>query len=244
MLNPNTGFSRRWVLRRPQARGIQAGMSIVELMVGVAVGLIVVAAASLLMTSQLVENRRLLMETQLQQDLRATADIMTRDLRRAGSLPELGALDLIWYPGATGTTSNVMASAFTPGTTTVDFRYEPGGTTSTRFGYRLLSGVIQTRIGSSGLFQDLTDGKVMVVDSLTFDARNAGATPVRMPCAKPCPDTTNNSWPTYQVREIDLVITAHAKRDASVKRTVRSTVRLRNDHVVFFNPTSSQACPS
>jgi type II secretory pathway component PulJ len=219
-------------------------MSIVELMVGVAVGLIVVAAASLLMTSQLVENRRLLMETQLQQDLRATADIMTRDLRRAGSLPELGALGLIWYPESTGTASNVRASNFVPGSTSVTFEYEPGGTTATRFGYQLVGGVIQTRVGSSGGYQDLTDGKVMVVDSLTFDARNASATPVRMPCTKPCPDTTNNCWPTYEVREIDLVISAHAKRDPNVKRTVRSTVRLRNDHVVFFNPASSQACPS
>ena len=239
MLNANGRSASRRTGRR-----VQSGMSIVELMVGVAVGLIVVAAAALLMTSQLVENRRLLMETQLQQDLRAAADIMTRDLRRAGSLPELAALGLIWYPGAAGTSSNTRATNYVAGTTTINFEYEPGGTTATRFGYELLDGVIRARMGGSGAFQELTDKRVMVVDSLTFDARNASATPVRMPCMKPCPDTTNNCWPTYQVREVDLVITAHAKRDASVKRTVRSTVRLRNDHVVFFNPGSSQACPS
>jgi type II secretory pathway pseudopilin PulG len=239
MLNPNLCGPHHGKGRR-----VQAGMSIVELMVGVAVGLIVVAAASLLMTSQLVENRRLLMETQLQQDLRAAADIMTRDLRRAGSQPELGALGLIWYPGATGTSSNIRARNFSAGSTTINFEYEPGGTTAIRFGYELLDGVIRARMGASGGFQELTDKRVMVVDSLTFDARNASATPVRLPCSKPCPDTTNNCWPTYEVREVDLVITAHAKRDASVRRTVRSTVRLRNDHVVFFNPASSQACPS
>ena len=41
-------------------RRAQLGMTIVELMVGVAIGLIIVAAASLLMTNQVVENRRLL----------------------------------------------------------------------------------------------------------------------------------------------------------------------------------------
>ena len=53
-------------------------------MVGVAIGLFVVAAASMLVVTQLSDNRRLTLETQVQQDLRATADIITRELRRAG----------------------------------------------------------------------------------------------------------------------------------------------------------------
>ena len=66
--------------------GVRAhrGMSLVELMVGITVGLLVVAGASLLVSSQLSENRRLLLETQVQQDLRATADIIARQLRRSG----------------------------------------------------------------------------------------------------------------------------------------------------------------
>ena len=62
----------------------QRGLSMIEMMVGIAIGLIVVAAASLMMTNQVVENNRLMQETQLQQDLRATADLMLHDLRRAG----------------------------------------------------------------------------------------------------------------------------------------------------------------
>ncbi|MBL0296208.1 MAG: hypothetical protein IPQ21_03185 [Betaproteobacteria bacterium] len=53
-------------------------------MVGITVGLFIVAAAAMLVTTQLGDNRRLLLETQVQQDLRATADIITRELRRAG----------------------------------------------------------------------------------------------------------------------------------------------------------------
>ena len=68
-----------------QRSGSQRGLSIVELMVGIAIGLIIVAAASLLMSGQLNENRRLLAETQLQQDLRAASDIITRELRRIGA---------------------------------------------------------------------------------------------------------------------------------------------------------------
>ena len=69
---------------RKSARGRMRGLSLVELMVGVAVGLFVVAAAALMASGQLSDNRRLLLETQLQQDLRATVDIVTRELRRTG----------------------------------------------------------------------------------------------------------------------------------------------------------------
>ena len=62
------------MLVRPSARAAQRGLSIVEMMVGIAVGLIVVAAATLMVAGQLADNRRLLLETQVQQDLRASAD--------------------------------------------------------------------------------------------------------------------------------------------------------------------------
>ena len=220
-------------------------MSIVELMVGVAIGLVIVAAASLLMTSQLVENRKLLTETQLQQDLRAAADIRTRELRRVGSRPEATALTLVWSPGSSGAQGNGMARTLTVGSTTVDFEYEPGLTSATSFGYRLSGGVIETNLGSSSGWQQLTDSKVMVVDSLNFAKRNAGATSVRLPCAKACPDGTSGCWPIFEVREIDVVITAHAVRDSNIKRTVRSSVRLRNDRVQFSDdPVGTQACPA
>ena len=78
----------------------QRGLSIVELMVGVAIGLFVVAAASMLVVTQLSDNRRLTLETQVQQDLRATADIITRELRRAGHWGK--ARDGVWYRGQCG----------------------------------------------------------------------------------------------------------------------------------------------
>ncbi len=65
-------------------------------MVGIAVGLFIVAGATMVVTTQLGDNRRLLLETQLQQDLRATADIITRELRRAGA--EGSATSHVWAP--------------------------------------------------------------------------------------------------------------------------------------------------
>lgn len=60
------------------------GLSLVELMVGIAVGLMVVAGASFVAVNQIGDNRRLTLETQVQQDLRAAADLIVRDLRRTG----------------------------------------------------------------------------------------------------------------------------------------------------------------
>jgi type IV pilus assembly protein PilW len=60
------------------------GLSIIELLIGIAIGLFVLAGATMVASNQLTDNRRLLLETQIQQDLRAAMDIIARDLRRGG----------------------------------------------------------------------------------------------------------------------------------------------------------------
>ncbi|WP_077036052.1 PilW family protein [Pelomonas sp. KK5] len=90
-------------------RSRQSGLSLVELMVGITIGLIVVAAASLMMSNQVAENSRLLAETQLQQDLRAAADLMLRDIRRAGY--NKSASTTVWAPT---TTSAVPINIYAP----------------------------------------------------------------------------------------------------------------------------------
>ena len=68
--------------RRRPAR--DRGVSMVEMMVGVAIALVVVAGGLALLANFTGENRRLLLETRLNQDLRAAMDVVVRDLRRAG----------------------------------------------------------------------------------------------------------------------------------------------------------------
>ena len=53
-------------------------------MVGVAVGLFVAGGAAKLFVDNLSNNRRMLVETRINQDLRAATDLIARDLRRAG----------------------------------------------------------------------------------------------------------------------------------------------------------------
>ena len=104
------------VARLVPARGI----SIVELMVGITISLFILAGASLVLTTQLDSNRRLLLEAQVQQDLRTTADMISRDVRRAGYWGKAycqvwpASLDLAECPGPnpyTLMTPNVAAGA-------------------------------------------------------------------------------------------------------------------------------------
>lgn len=62
------------------------GLSMVELLVGLALGLLIVAAAGQLLAAQATEHRQRVAQAQLQQDLRAALDLVARELRRSGSL--------------------------------------------------------------------------------------------------------------------------------------------------------------
>ena len=62
----------------------QRGLSLIELMIGITVALFIAAAGGSLLVGQLREHRALALEARLTQDLRTAADLITRDLRRAG----------------------------------------------------------------------------------------------------------------------------------------------------------------
>lgn len=144
----------------------QRGLSLVELMVGVAVGLFVVAGATMLVANQLGDNRRLLLETQIQQDLRAAADIVARDIRRSGYW---GAAQTgVWYAGSPGVTANPytnLAPAVSgSAASSVAFNYSRGVENNTidaaeQSGFQLSNGVIQMRVG--GNWQPLTDDRTL-----------------------------------------------------------------------------------
>ncbi len=228
----------------PQPLRRQRGLSIVEMMIGITIGLLVVAAASLVVSTQLADNRSLLIETQVQQDLRATADIVTRELRRAGSWN--GAAKGVWYVGGPTPLANPFA-AVSPASapaTEVDYAYHRSAGAEGPFGFRLNGGVIQARLGSSG-WQELTDPRTLTITSFTITPVAAPATPSKIPCPKLCSDGTTDCWPTVTVRELVVQIAGQAASDTAIQRSIQSTVRLRNDWVRFNDPLHpTLACPT
>ena len=233
----------------PMGAAAQRGMSLVELMVGIAVGMFIVAAAATLVSSQLVDNRRLMLELQVQQDLRATADIITRDIRRIGaygatSINETGFY--VWDSG-TGSTVETLFSGFTLTGDKIEFWSPRQLGDIGPYGYMSVlspsSGVIKSQLSSSG-WQQLTDSDAMKVTAFSLTA--ADEPPVTVACTKACPGGGTACWPTVTVRKVVIDITGQAKTDASIVRRVRSVARLRNDQVNFnVDPANlSLSCPT
>ena len=223
-------------LRR--ARGIRRrarGLSIVELMVGVAVGLFVVAGASFVAVNQIGDNRRLTLETQIQQDLRAAADLVARDLRRGGywGLAQTG----VWYVDGPAVAANpytgTAPDVAEPPVQEVTFSYSrdasENGTVDAneQFGFKLDGDhVIKTRVGNA--WQALTDPNVLKVTG--FDV-TLDVTTVRLACFKECAGGGTACWPEQDVRRFTVNIAGEAAFDSSVKRSVTNSVRMRNDAV-------------
>src|SRR5207249_1295282 len=130
----------------------ERGVSLIELMVSVAIGLILVAGALTLFTTNVVGSRKLTVEARVNQDLRAAADLIARDVRRAG----------YW--------ANAISGTITTGT---------GNTTP--------------------------------------------------PTPKAAPTTACPNPPTLTMHRFDILIEGNAKSDSTLKRTLRESVRVRND---------------
>lgn len=223
----------------------QRGVLLVELLVGLAVGLLIVAGATTVVASHLVDTRRLVVEAQVQQDLRASADLVTRSLRRAAYWNS--AATTVWAPGAGVAANPNDAVTLTPDTE-VGIRWSDANV----LGLRLAAGspgVLQMKDGG-GSWQALTDAATLNITGLTLRmatvSPSASSVPAMPPmaCAALCADGTTSCWPTLQVREIQLGITARSVADPDVVRSIVSSVRLRNDQVCNNRATPCDPAPT
>jgi type IV pilus assembly protein PilW len=247
------------------------GMSLVELLVGVAVGLFIVAAAALMTSNQLVDNRRLLIETQLQQDLRATADMVTRDLRRAGywQNASLGVPAPTSVSGPISVVDNPYDKLVVPAPEDtsppyVMYSYRRGSG-SESFGFRLNNGVLQAcqsdyqATGCTGTWQDLSDGNTMELTAFTITEVRAGlrektdnTKASRVTCPNFCPaDPTGataastSCWPAVRQREFAVTFTGKSRSDPTFVRTLSTSMRIRNLSVdLDASIPSGAACPA
>ena len=219
-----------------RARAMERGLSLVELLVGVAIALFIAATGATLLAGNLRENRSLLLEARLMQDLRSAADVITRDLRRAGYWA--GATDGISVNGAApaGVNPYLALAPDRAASDAVSFRYSRSATesgavgTSEQFGYRLRAGTIEMQLGA-GNWQALTDAGTLRVTEFSVTPTVQDIS-LQGFCAGACPRGSSTCPPHQQVRSLALSITAHLASDAGVTRSIRSDVRLRNDPVI------------
>lgn len=222
----------------------QAGVTLIELMIGLAVGLIVIAGGLFLLSTLTQDNRRLLVETRLNQDLRAASDLIARDLRRAGYWA--GAASGVYVPGFAGTTPPNEYRNFIPGpcsdttlatavatptaaSTAICYYIEQGTPDNTRsdaelFGFALVNGVINAFVaGKTAL--PLTDPESLVVDSFQITPRSA-TFDMASSCTTAPPTGTG---PQVVVRRFDIQLRGYAPSDPTLIRGLTTTVRVRND---------------
>lgn len=204
----------------------QRGLSMIELMIGMAIALFIAAAGGTLLAGHLRENRALLLEARLTQDLRTAVDVITRDLRRAG----------YWGHAGAGTNPYTAIAPSAGPADTVSLRYSMDATendavdSNEQFGFRLRGGAIELQLGA-GNWQTLTDAGTLTVTafSVTPEVQDLSLASF---CPSACAAGSSTCPPHQQVRSLAIAITAKLVNDARVERSVHSNVRVRNDAVV------------
>lgn len=236
--------------------GRQHGLSIVELMVGITVGLIVAAGASMVAVNQINEHRRLMLETQVQQDLRTAADLLQQELRRAGfrGIPEAG----VWAPAqAVGSLSEQGPQLASPNpyasfdvttvantSTTASYLYARrvngvystagAARTNEHFGIRWNQQnrvlYVQLGVNADGQpnWQPITDPDSVQIDELTIEPITQSISLGDF-CDKPCGTASTPACPTQKIRDVRFKIVATARHDANIVRTLSGVERIRAD---------------
>jgi prepilin peptidase dependent protein B len=213
----------------------QRGMSIVELLVGAAIGLIVVAGAGSVVAANQIEARRIQTEARLMQDLRGAAELVGRDLRRAGH----------WAGAASGVRLGDAVPALNPHAAlapasgaagVVALSFSSGGADpmtvddDERFGFRVRNGAIEMQLGARN-WQALSDSATLVVTSFSVVPR-VDEIDLGTFCDRPCAAGSATCPPRQQVRSYAIRIAGRASADPSLQRTLQGSVRVRNDVVV------------
>ncbi len=204
----------------------QRGLSLVELMVAAALGLLVVAAALKLLASQVDGSRRLLLEARLNQDLRSAADLVARDLRRAGYWPD--ATPALRTPSRL----NPYAAATpvpTAGDSVALYAYARDAVdtiaATEAFGVRLTGSALRALHGGS--WQELTDPGSLTITRFTITPHTRELSLGHL-CEPVCP-ASEPTCPRLLLRHYAIEIAGQATTDPRLRREIHESVRLRND---------------
>lgn len=230
------------MLSQRSTRRRQAGLSIIELMVGFAVGLFIVGGAVKLFVDYMGRNRTVVLETRVNQDLRAAADLVVRDLRRAGYWQN--AAGSIWNPTTSSFNVNPYRTVTVDaanGSSRVTFSYAKDNTdtveTAESGGFGISSdGALQMFNGGS--WQSVTDPNTLTIamtitqSVATVELWNGCSCFNDVSCTTADFQTGGAHFATRPRAEIaDYLVTLSgtSATDATVRRSIVERVRVRND---------------
>jgi prepilin peptidase dependent protein B len=189
----------------------QRGVSLVELLVTLIIGLIVIGASTTVFIGTLGANSSQMRISRLNSELRSAMTYVTRDLRRAGynnwTVAQLEAGNF--------TNSGQTAPAMGAAAAAVSYDINNNGGTQ-RYGFQLSNdGAIQAQI-DTGSWNNLTDPSIIQITAFTITNRSPAA-------INPVGAVVSVTVPIYTIE-----ITGRLTTDNTVTRTIRETVRIRN----------------
>lgn len=196
------------LMRSRQMRFTQRGFTLIELMVSLVLALVVMAAVVTLVVAVIRSNRQTLQSTRLNQELRATLNLVANDLRRARSVAD---------PITAALGTNDFREVRTPGDVCAIYAYEgapegPWHTLAVEDGRLMIRGDASRPDACATGGDQLSSDQVQIT-ALRFDRIPVGAT-------------------DDFVRQIDVTITGRlADTNPSappIERTMRQTVYVRS----------------
>jgi len=145
-------------------------------------------------------------------------------------------------PGASGVVANPYAalSPVAAASDAASFRYSRDTVenhavdSNEEFGLRLRNGAIELLLGA-GNWQSLTDAGTLRVTRFSVTPTTQELS-LQAHCTAACAAGSTTCPPRQQVRSLAVVVTARSAADASVVRSLRSDVRVRNDAVIGACP--------
>lgn len=225
-----------WARQRVAA----AGMSLVELLVGLTIGMFVVGGGLAVFARNLVGARQVLAETRLNQDLRSAVDVITRDVRRSGYWGN-AILGTQTVGASASTTANPYTAVSAASSSELSYAFSTDSSvdnntldTAEQFGVRLNGSTLQMRT-DGGSWVDITDSASLNITSFSITPTTT-TLPLGQFCARTCAVGAPNC-PTVSVRSVSIVVQGRSVQDSTLERAMRSQVRLRNDQI-------SGSCPA
>lgn len=224
---------------KPAPRRARRGFSIIELMVGTTAGLLLVASSIAIFGTQLAAAHHTRLEVRINQDLRAAADVVARDLRRAS----------FWQNAIQGTVASGWGSATTAnpyrGITasggTIAYRFSRDATendtldANEQFGFRVHTDFSLQMQTADGSWISLTDPDIVKITAFTITPDETTLALGDL-CPTSCPPGAPNC-PTITVRSYNIVLAGEAVSDSAIHRELRLAVRVRNDQLEGVCPT-------
>lgn len=227
----------------------QTGFSLVELMIGMAIGLIIVGGASVVYVNAARSGSDTLRSAKLNIELQGAMNMMVAEIRRTG-----------YSNFSTDLSNNPFMQASTnlafPAAGCILFTYDRNGNltvdTSDHMGFKLNDSAISMRYSGSSTaagcaaandsWESITDSNSIVVDTLTFSLAaqclnaqtNAGSASQECVAGQAVYDAAAggaDKSDLVEIRDVAISVTGHHKSDATTRMSLTQSIRVRNDRI-------------